>query len=113
MNAPVTGRLARLPLRTQLVALLLLSVVLVVLVTSLAGTVALRSYLVDRIDDELVQVVQQPPRDLRGDGPGRGREARCLGRAAADRLRIDRRPKSKTGVPLRAPFGASANAVRR
>ena len=74
MTAPVTGRLARLPLRTQLVALLLLSVVLVVLVTSLAGTVALRSYLVDRIDDELEQVVQQPPRDLRGDGPGRGRK---------------------------------------
>ena len=67
----MTGRLARLPLRTQLLALLLLSVALVVLVTSLAGTAALRSYLVDRIDDELVQVVQAPPRDGRGPGPGR------------------------------------------
>jgi len=63
------GRLARLPLRTQLVALLLLSVVLVVLVTSLAGTAALRSYLVDRIDDELVQVIERPPQ-----APGRGRK---------------------------------------
>ena len=67
----MTGRLARLPLRTQLLALLLLSVALVVLVTSLAGTAALRSYLVDRIDDELVQVVQAPPQDGRGPGPGR------------------------------------------
>jgi two-component system OmpR family sensor kinase len=62
-----------LPLRTQLLALLLLSVALVVLVTSLAGTAALRSYLVDRIDDELVAVVQSPPQDGRG-GPGRGRK---------------------------------------
>ena len=67
----MTGRLARLPLRTQLLALLLLAVALVVLVTSLAGTAALRSYLVDRIDDELVQVVQAPPQDGRGPRPGR------------------------------------------
>ena len=74
MSLPVTGRLARLPLRTQLVALLLLSVVLVVLVTSLAGTAALRSYLVDRIDDELAAVVRDPDLDARGPGPGRGRQ---------------------------------------
>ena len=72
MSGPGTGRLARLPLRTQLVALLLLSVALVVLVTSVAGTAALRSYLVDRIDDELVEVIQEPPRD--GRRPGRGRQ---------------------------------------
>ena len=74
MSAGVTGRLARLPLRTQLLVLLLLSIALVVLVTSLAGTAALRSYLVDRIDDELVAVVQSPPRDGDGPGPGRGRK---------------------------------------
>ncbi len=72
MTPPAVGRLSRLPLRTQLVALLLLSVALVVLVTSLAGTAALRSYLVDRIDDELVQVIQRPPVDDRG--PGRARK---------------------------------------
>ncbi len=70
----MTGRLARLPLRTQLVALLLLSVALVVLVTSVAGTAALRSYLVDRIDDELVEVIRQPPQDAHGPRPGRGRK---------------------------------------
>ena len=69
----MTGRLARFPLRTQLVVLLLLSVALVVLVTSLAGTAALRSYLVDRIDDELVEVIQAPPQDDRGPGRGGGR----------------------------------------
>jgi two-component system OmpR family sensor kinase len=63
-----------LPLRTQLLALLLLSVALVVLVTSVAGTVALRSYLVDRIDDELAAVVRDPAPDQRGPVPGRGRK---------------------------------------
>jgi two-component system OmpR family sensor kinase len=67
VSPPATGRLARLPLRTQLVALLLLSVALVVLVTSLAGTAALRSYLVDRIDDELQQVTRGPLLEVRGD----------------------------------------------
>ena len=42
-----------LPLRTQLLALLLLTAALVVLATSLAGTVALRSYLLDRVDANL------------------------------------------------------------
>ena len=74
MSASATGRLARLPLRTQLLALLLLSTALVVLVTSVAGTAALRSYLVDRIDDELVTVVQSPPRIGGGADPGRGRK---------------------------------------
>ena len=71
MTAPAGGRLARLPLRTQLVALLLLSVALVVLVTSLAGTAALRSYLVDRIDDELVAVVRDGVPDVGAPGHGR------------------------------------------
>ncbi|MDP9496451.1 MAG: HAMP domain-containing histidine kinase [Actinomycetota bacterium] len=42
-----------LPLHTQLLALLLLTAALVVLATSLAGTVALRSYLLDRVDANL------------------------------------------------------------
>jgi two-component system, OmpR family, sensor kinase len=74
VSASATWRLARFPLRTQLVALLLLSVALVVLVTSLAGTAALRSYLVDRIDDELQEVTRGPLVEVRGrPGPDRGR----------------------------------------
>jgi len=65
-TSPPTGRLARLPLRTQLIALLVAIVALVVLATSLAGTVVLRRYLVERIDKDLAQVVQQPVQ-----GPGR------------------------------------------
>ena len=68
MRAP---RLASLPLRTQLTALLVAAVALVVLVTGLAGTVALRSYLVDRIDDQLEASVDAPPGRPRGrDGRG-------------------------------------------
>ena len=67
----MTGRLARLPLRTQLVALLLGTIALVVLATSLAGTVALRSYLVDRLDTQLRETVAAPL-DVRG-GPAPGR----------------------------------------
>ena len=59
--------MSRLRLSTQLVALLLGAVALVVLATSLAGTAALRSYLVDRIDDQL-RAQRQP-----GEAPGRGR----------------------------------------
>ncbi|MCW2679603.1 MAG: integral rane sensor signal transduction histidine kinase [Frankiales bacterium] len=53
------------PLRTQLILLLMGAVALVVLVSSLAGTAALRSYLVDRIDDQLRSSLEQPP-----PGPG-------------------------------------------
>ncbi len=75
MTAPVTGRLARFPLRTQLVALVLLIVAFVVLVTSLAGTAALRTYLVDRIDDELQEVTKGPVLGVPDGrpGPDRGR----------------------------------------
>ena len=45
--------MTRLPLRTQLLALLMLTAALVVLVTSLAATAALRGYLLDRVDDNL------------------------------------------------------------
>ena len=65
-------RLARLPLRTQLVALLLGTLALVVLAASLAGTVALRSYLVDRLDAQLRATVAAPL-DVRGGGPAMGR----------------------------------------
>ena len=63
--------LARVPLRTQLLVLLLGAVALVVLVSSLAGTAALRSYLVDRIDDQLRASLAQPPP---GPGAPAGRE---------------------------------------
>jgi two-component system OmpR family sensor kinase len=68
----ISGRLAGVPLRTQLLALLMGTVALVVLATSVAGTAALRSYLVDRIDEQLVASL----RDERPAGPdvfgGRG-----------------------------------------
>ncbi|MDP9434082.1 MAG: HAMP domain-containing histidine kinase [Actinomycetota bacterium] len=68
----MTGLGARTPLRTQVLLLLLATVAPVVAVTALAGTAALRSYLLDRVDDTLAQSV----RDARGpvfddDGPGR------------------------------------------
>ena len=44
----------RLPLRTQVLLLVIGAVALVVLTTAAASTVALRSYLFDRVDDDLV-----------------------------------------------------------
>ena len=76
----MNGRLARVPLRTQLTALLLVSIALAVSATGLAGTVALRSYLIDRIDEQLVASVQSPPLrgpDVRGEPrerAGRGQD---------------------------------------
>jgi two-component system OmpR family sensor kinase len=68
--APARG-LARVPLRTQLLVLLLGTLALVVLATSLAGTVALRSYLVDRVDDQLRASLRVPaPPDGGRGGPG-------------------------------------------
>ena len=55
----------RVPLRTQLLVLLLGTVGLVVLVSGVAGTAALRSYLVERIDTQLDASLDAPP-----DGPG-------------------------------------------
>jgi len=68
------GALSRVPLRTQLVLLLTGTIALVVLATSLAGTAALRTYLVDRIDAQLVASLAEPV-DGRGgpDGGPRGR----------------------------------------
>ena len=60
MIPALSGRLARLPLRTQLLVLLLGSIAVAVLVTSLAGTAVLRDYLVERIDDQLVQSAREP-----------------------------------------------------
>ena len=65
--------LARVPLRTQLLVLLLATVTLAVLATSLAATAALRSYLVDRIDRQLVGALQTPPEGRPGPGDPRGR----------------------------------------
>jgi two-component system, OmpR family, sensor kinase len=98
VTAAGAGRLARVPLRTQLLGLLLLSVALVVLVTSLAGTVALRTYLVDRIDDELVAVTRGPLLDVRGPdpGPGRGRKGERRD-VAVTRLLYDERGVLRTG----------------
>ena len=64
--------MTRVPLRTQLTVLLMGTVALVVLVAGLAGTVALRSYLVDRIDDQLRASLREPARGPDdGRGPGR------------------------------------------
>jgi len=62
----VSSRLDRVPLRTQLLALLLGTVALVVLATSLAATAALRDYLVDRVDTTLVDALRRE----QGPGPG-------------------------------------------
>ena len=62
----MSSRLDRLPLRTQLLALLLGTVALVVLATSLAATAALRDYLVDRVDATLVDALKRE----QGPGPG-------------------------------------------
>ncbi|MBC7373463.1 MAG: HAMP domain-containing histidine kinase, partial [Frankiales bacterium] len=64
----MSGRFARVPLRTQLTGLLLISIAVVVVATGLAGTVALRTYLVDRIDGQLVASVQESRRELAGRG---------------------------------------------
>ena len=58
----------RWPLRTQLLALLTGTVAVVVLLTGLAGTAALRSHLVERIDDQLRSSLGAPDRT----GPRRG-----------------------------------------
>ena len=55
----------RVPLRTQLLVLLLGTVGMVVLVSGIAGTAALRSYLVERIDTQLRASADLPP-----EGPG-------------------------------------------
>ncbi len=85
--------MTRLPLRTQLLGLLLLTAALVVAVTSLAGTLALRGYLLDRVDDNLERsargaaaqagvdpsalAADQPsPADRDGDGRPGGRGGR-------------------------------------
>ena len=76
----MTGRLSRIPLRTQLIGLLLATVALVVVATSLAAVAGLRSYLVDRIDAQLAsslslaQTAGGPPAPRPGGrerGPGR------------------------------------------
>ena len=62
----MSSRLDRIPLRTQLLVLLLGTVALVVLATSLAATAALRDYLVDRVDATLVDALRRE----QGPGPG-------------------------------------------
>jgi two-component system OmpR family sensor kinase len=54
-----TGLLSRTPLRLKLVAAVLALVTLALLVISVASTVALQSYLVDRIDRQLADLVRQ------------------------------------------------------
>ncbi len=73
----MSSPLARVPLRTQLLALLLVTLAVVVLAVSLVSTASLRSYLVDRIDLQLVQTAElvgdsnRPGRPLGGRGPRR------------------------------------------
>ncbi|MCU1692091.1 MAG: histidine kinase [Frankiales bacterium] len=74
MTVPNGGLAARVPLRTLVLSLLLATVALVVLLTSVAGVVALRGYLLDRVDDQLSESVRMAagPGDRRG-RPPRGR----------------------------------------
>jgi len=66
----VTARLDRLPLRVRLVAGLVALVAVGLLVAGLAATSALRSYQLDRVDEQLAEAVRSPA--LRGDGPRGG-----------------------------------------
>ena len=61
----------RTPLRVQLVAALTALVALALLVSGLAASAALRGYLVDRVDENLVETVRRPGA-LGDDGPRRG-----------------------------------------
>src|SRR5690606_36052406 len=54
----MTGLLGRTPLRVKLVAAVLLLVTVALVLISVASTVALRSYLVGRIDEQLVEMVE-------------------------------------------------------
>ncbi|MCW2714772.1 MAG: sensor histidine kinase [Frankiales bacterium] len=63
---------ARFPLRTQLTILLLALLCLVLMATSLAATVVLRGYLVDRVDAQLATAVREPAGQM-PPGPRRGR----------------------------------------
>jgi two-component system OmpR family sensor kinase len=65
---------SRVPLRTQLLALLIATAALVVVVTGLASTAVLRGYLLDQVDQQLVASLKQAVpagRDGPGDGPRR------------------------------------------
>jgi two-component system OmpR family sensor kinase len=66
----VRSGLGRLPLRVRLVAGLVALVAVGLLVTGLAATSALRSYQLDRVDEQLAAAVDSPM--LRGDGPRGG-----------------------------------------
>ncbi len=91
----VRTALGRLPLRTQLLALLLTTVAVVVLVSGLAGTVALRTYLVDRIDLQLRASIAAPltaqgrPGPVRRSGPRRDVSVTTLVYGPGGRLLID------------------------
>src|SRR5690606_41605669 len=54
----MTGLLGRTPLRVKLVAAVLVLVAVALVLISVASTVALRSYLVGRIDEQLVEMVE-------------------------------------------------------
>ena len=85
--------------------MLVATVALVVLATSLAGTVALRSYLVDRLDAQLRETVAAPLDARGGPAPGRrGPPARRRGDGAAVRRRRRAAGRLVRGA---APLGRS------
>jgi two-component system OmpR family sensor kinase len=66
--------ITRLPLRTSLVATVLLLAALAVAATSAAATLVLRGYLLDRVDQQLADSLRPAAEVLvRGQGPGDGR----------------------------------------
>ena len=77
---PLPARLALVPLRWRLVAAVLALTAVGLLLTGLAATTALRGYLLEQVDDSLVQASRSVAVDLRRDplsdvdrGRGRGR----------------------------------------
>jgi two-component system, OmpR family, sensor kinase len=79
----VTSWSERTPLRIKLVAALTLLVALALLVSGLAASAALRGYLLDRVDQNLVQSLRPGPESLDDDGgPQRPRRPRQPGEYA-------------------------------
>jgi len=68
----VTAALDRLPLRTRLVAGTALLVAIGLLLAGIAATSALRSYQLDRVDDQLSRAATSPALREDRSGPGRG-----------------------------------------
>jgi two-component system OmpR family sensor kinase len=88
--------LSRVPLRVQLLAALLALVTLGLLISGLAGTTALRNYMLNRVDDQLTETAEAILRRPTRGGPG----------AAGHRPRSGIDPESQYFAEATDPSGA-------